>query len=233
MTLEYLVLFDIDGTLLWPDGAGRAAMQAALEQVYGTAGPIDAYRFGGRTDRQIVRDLMLEAGLAPEIIWARFDAFAQALADETRARLSNGRHHVRACTGGPELVAALDARHDVLPGLLTGNLETTARLKLAAAGYDPTLFRVGAFGGESTERSELAALAVHRAREQWAPFEGPRIVVVGDTPADIRCGEALGVRTIGVLTGWNSRAELEDAGADVIFDDLSDTAAVLTAMLVP
>ncbi|HQA68515.1 MAG TPA: haloacid dehalogenase-like hydrolase [Aggregatilineales bacterium] len=232
MTLRYLVLFDIDGTLLWPDRAGRDSMRAALERVYGTAGPIDSFPFAGRTDSAIVRDLMAAAGIAEDIVQARFDELAATLEDEMHTRLADGRHNIRACPGALALVEALDARDDVLLGLLTGNLEPTARIKLAAAGYDPDMFRVGAFGGESPVRADLVPLAVERARAlTGVDFRGKQIVVIGDTPEDVRCGEALGVQTVAVLTGWNTREELEAASPDVIFDDLTDTGAVIAAAL--
>lgn len=232
MTLRYLVLFDIDGTLLLPDGAGREAMRRALERVYGTAGPIDDFAFAGRTDSAIVHGLLVQAGVEEDVISAKFDALGAALEDEMRARLGDDRHRVRACPGAPALVEALDARDDVLLGLLTGNLRATAQLKLAAAGYDPGVFRVGAFGDVSKERADLVPVAVERARElTGVEFVGQQIVVIGDTPADVLCGEALGVRTLGVLTGWHDRAALEAVLPDVIFDDLTDTGAVLAAAL--
>ncbi len=234
MPLRYLVLLDIDGTLLWPDGAGRAAMVAALERVYGTAGPIDSYYLGGRTDLEAVHDLMRAAGLPPEVIEARYSAFAAAFSEELRRRLALGLHHIRPCPGGPELVGALLARPDTLTGLLTGNLKPTAALKLEAAGYSPADFRVAAFGGEAAERALLFKLAVERAaRLAGCDFPGQQVVVIGDTPADVQCGQPYGARAIAVLTGSHPRAELEAAGADFIFDDLADTQAVLEAIFAP
>jgi phosphoglycolate phosphatase len=122
----------------------------------------------------------------------------------------------------------------VLTGLLTGNFAATARLKLRAAGFDPDVFRTGAYGGDSVHRVELAALAVERARRLTGiTFQGGQIAVVGDTPSDVACGEALGARTVAVCTGWHNREELVKAGAEVLFDDLSDTEAVLAAIFGP
>lgn len=234
MTLRYLVLLDIDGTLLWPNGIGRDSMRAALERVYGTAGPIDGHPFAGRTDRAIVAALMRAAGLAPDAIWARFEDMARVMEEDLAHRITSRRYDVRPCPGAPELVDALARRADVLPGLLTGNFAATARLKLRAAGFDPDVFRLGAYGGDSGERPELAALAVERARRLTGiTFQGEQIVIVGDTPADVASGETLGARTIAVCTGWHSRAELEEARADALFDDLTETEAVLAAILDP
>ncbi len=232
MTLRYLVLFDVDGTLLWPDGSGRAAMLAALEQVYGTTGPVEDYYFGGLTDRRVVHDLMSASGFTPEAIESRFARLAAVLTEEFERRLAEGQHKVRPCPGGHELIGALSARPEVLLGLLTGNLQATAILKLKVAGYDPDSFRVGAFGSESTERSVLFRLAVERASALTGiDFQGKDVIVIGDTPADVLCGKPYNARSIAVLTGLHSRDELEAAGADAVFSDLSDTQAVLKAIL--
>lgn len=234
MPLKYLVLLDIDGTLLWPDGLGRAALLTALEHVYGTAGPIEDYYLGGRTDREVVRDLMHAAGLLPDAVEAGYAAFTAAFTEELRQRLALGLHHVRPCPGGPELVGALLTQPDALTGLLTGNLQPTAALKLEAAGYNPADFRIGAFGSEAADRAVLFRLAVERAALLAGhDFPGQQAVVIGDTPADVRCGQPHGARTITVLTGSHPRAELEAAGADFVFDNLSDTQAVLRAIFAP
>jgi phosphoglycolate phosphatase-like HAD superfamily hydrolase len=225
---QTLVLFDIDGTLLWSDGSGRAAMQQALTRVYGTAGPIDDYYFGGRTDREAVRDLMRAVGFKEEAIWRGFGQLEAALADELRSRLASGDHNVQPCPGASDLVARLEAHPQVIMGLLTGNMKTTAWIKLRAAGFDPALFLLGAYGSESTDRVELAELAVARATAlSGTTFQGEQIVIVGDTPADIACAQGVGGRSIAPLTGWHDAEELEAAGAWAILENLADTQYVL------
>lgn len=232
MTPGMLVLFDIDGTLLWADGAGRRAMREALIVVYGTAGPIDTTSFAGRTDRGVVHELMTAAGLAEEAIRAGFAAFSEAMEGTLNAALASGEHDVRACPGVADLVAALDVRPGVMLGLLTGNMANTARIKLARVGLPPEQFVVGAYGDDHEHRPELARLAIERGSAlAGRRFEGQQIVVIGDTPADVTCGAAYGVRTVGVLTGWHDRDALEKAGAGVIFDNLADTQAALQVIL--
>ena len=229
---QTLVLFDIDGTLLWSDGSGRAAMREALLRVYGSAGPIDEYYFGGRTDREAVRDLMEAAGFGSKDIWDRFGEMEAALAEELRGRLATGEHQVRPCPGALELVALLEAHPRIVMGLLTGNMKATAWIKLWAAGFDPALFLLGAYGSESTHRTELGKLAVARAQAiTGEPFAGDRVVVIGDTPADIACAQVVGGRSLVVLTGWHDADELSAAGADVILEDLSDVDGVLKLIL--
>ena len=116
-------------------------------------------------------------------------------------------------------------------GLLTGNLNTTAPVKLRAAGFDPALFHVGAYGSDAPSRDGLPAFAVERARAfAGVNFEGKRVVIVGDTVADVTCGLGIGARHIGVLTGPHTRERLEEHNPDYIFSDLSDTEAVLSAI---
>ena len=137
----------------------------------------------------------------------------------------------RLMAGAREIVEALDGRPGVLLGLLTGNLQTTARAKLAAFGLERH-FRFGAFGSDDRDRLKLPPIAVARA-EAIAGQRiglGPHVVIVGDTPRDVACSLAWGATAIGVATGSSSRRELLDAGAHVALEDLSDTAAVLAAL---
>ena len=230
-SLVKLVLFDIDGTILWSDGAGRRAMSDALTTVFGTIGD-PSYRYDGKTDRQIVRDLMRGAGHADEVIDERMGDLMARYLDGLRRELDTGGRHSELLPGIPELLDALEARDDVVLGLLTGNLEEGARAKLGAVGVDFARFRVNAFGSDHEHRPELPAVAQRRAREQLGVhLEGERIVVIGDTPADIECGRAIGARAIGVATGRYGVEELRAHRPVAVFENLADTAAVVEAIL--
>jgi phosphoglycolate phosphatase len=234
MPLTRLVLFDIDGTLLMPDGAGKASLVAALEQVYGTPGDAANYNLGGSLDRETVRILMSAAGIEEAIIWQRFEDVGRAMESSLRERISANLHNVQPVPGAPELVAALHMHDEVLLGLVTGNFRATALVKLEAAGYDPTLFQIGAFGHEAENRGDLPPLAVRRAKElSGIDFRGQQVVIIGDTTSDIRCGHGIGARSIALATGWVSREELAKAGPDYLFDDLADMEAVLRAIFAP
>jgi phosphoglycolate phosphatase-like HAD superfamily hydrolase len=225
-----LILFDIDGTILWSDGAGRRAMTAALTQVFGSAGPTD-YRYDGKTDPQIVRDLMRLEGHAEEAIDERMTPLMEHYLRGLEAELAEGLH-THLFEGVPELLDALEARDDIVLGLLTGNLRAGAALKLRSAGIDMSRFRIGAFGSDHHHRPELPAIAQRRAREELGlEIPGVSMVVIGDTPADIECGRAIGARAVGVATGRYSVAELAGHSPAAVFPNLADTAAVMRAIL--
>jgi phosphoglycolate phosphatase len=225
-----LVLFDIDGTILSSDGAAPRAFRRALETVFGTSGPVSGYSFAGRTDPQIARDLLTMAGLPEEHILNGlpdvWELYTTILAQEFRK--------VRATVypGVRELLDRLEhAREDAVLGLLTGNVAEGARLKLESAGIDFDRFRVGAFGSDHHDRRELPEVAIDRAeRALGHRFLGKSVVIIGDTPHDIACGEHLGVRTLAVATGSYSVEELTRCGPDVVFEDLSDIGAVWAAI---
>jgi phosphoglycolate phosphatase-like HAD superfamily hydrolase len=226
-----LVLFDIDGTILLTDGAGKRAIHRALIEVFGGTGPED-HRFDGKTDPQIVRELMRLAGHGDSHIDQRMSPLFERYVDYLHEELRTGSDGVRLMPGIRELLDALDARHDVILGLLTGNLEAGARAKLDSAGISPDRFRVGAYGSDHETRSELPAVAQRRVKEQLGiDIAGPDVVVIGDTPADLHCGRGIGARAIGVATGHYSVEELCQHDAAAVFADLSDTADVVRAVM--
>src|SRR6266513_2912009 len=155
--------------------------------VFGSPGN-PAYRYDGKTDKQIVRDVML--------------------------------------------LDALEAREDVVLGLLTGNVEPGARTKLTAAGINPDRFRINAFGSDHELRPELPAIAQRRANETLGlDIAGDRLVVIGDTPADIECGRSLGAKAIGVASGHYTVEQLQAHDPYAVFPSLKNTQQVLETIL--
>ncbi len=227
-----LILFDIDGTLLWPNGAGALAMQRALVEVYGTAGALDRIYMAGMTDRAIIHQALTGGGLAPAEISARWDAFTLTLARHMQVTVVE--RGVQVCPGAPELLEALSARADVLLGLATGNLANTAPIKLRAVGIDPALFRVGGYGSDDGDRNQLPTIAAQRAEALIGRrFGGRDIVVVGDTLADVACGRAAGARTVAVATGVLPIEALRGANPDAWLPNFSDLENAIQAILPP
>jgi phosphoglycolate phosphatase-like HAD superfamily hydrolase len=226
-----LILFDIDGTLLWTRGAAKRAFLQAMIQVYGTAGPIATHAFGGKTDPQIARELLRLAGFADTDIDAGLPALWMAYTRELRTELQSPLHETVVLPGVRDLVARLAAMTDVLVGLVTGNIAQGAALKLASASLDGR-FRLGAYGSDSEYREELPPVAVARARSlAGVEFRGRQIVVIGDTPADMTCGQSLDVHAVGVTTGTFDEGTLRAAGAHTVFPTLADTDTVVDALL--
>ncbi|HXE82219.1 MAG TPA: HAD family hydrolase [Gemmatimonadales bacterium] len=229
-----LILFDIDGTILWTDGAGRRAIHRALLDEMGTAGPIEGYRFDGKTDPQIVRELMELAGHPECNSEDRITAVCTRYVELLTAELAKPTQATRVYPGIQDLLAALEpyeAGGRALVGLLTGNVQHGAALKLRSAGLDFERFPVGAYGSDSHYRPNLPAIAARRAEQRTGrTFSGADIVIVGDTPDDVACARPMGARTVGVGTGYYTAAQLREAGATHAFDNLGDTAAVIRAL---
>lgn len=225
----HLVLFDIDGTLIHVNRAGRLVLAAALTELFGTAGPIESYGMAGKTDALIIRDLLGAAGFSPAEINGRLEAVYEEMA--WRAPAIFRRHNMVPCPGVPALLAALQERPDVLLGLLTGNNRLTAPLKLQAAGIDPALFSLGAYGCDHTDRNRLPSIALERVRALIGePVRPADMVVIGDTPADVICGRASGALSVAVASGRHSAETLASYHPDVLLNSLADTAAVVATV---
>jgi len=227
-----LVLFDIDGTILLSAGAGRRSIHAAIAGLDGVKEDLPAIRFDGKTDPQIVIELLTAAGhpspREPRVISAVLERYVGHLEGD----LAVNGHRSRLMPGIPQLLDALETEGGILLGLLTGNVEPGATLKLRAAGLDPSRFRVGAYGSDHPDRPCLPPIALKRAEPiVGRTMRGDEVVIIGDTPADVHCAASIGARTIGVATGGFSVEELEAAGADQVFQDLSQTPRALEAIL--
>jgi phosphoglycolate phosphatase len=224
-----LVLFDIDGTLVSAGGVSSRALARSLRDAFGTEGETATYDYSGKTDPQIVRDLMRGAGFGD----ADIDARMAAVLEDYRGRLAASLRpeHVVAKPGVPAVVAALAERTEVTLALLTGNLEPCARVKLEPVSLNAA-FPFGAFGSDHEDRYELPARAVARALEAtgWS-FTGKDVVIIGDSIHDVLCGRSLGVRAVAVATGKTSRERLAAEDPDALLDDLSDTDAAMRAIL--
>lgn len=218
-----LVLFDIDGTLVTPGGAGRRALLAAGTGLFGEAFSLAGLDPSGKLDPAIFDELV---ALHPQLdLRGRAEAFQHAYLDAMRREVLE----LRPLPGVPALLRRLARLPGVALGVLTGNVRTVARLKLEAAGLapagrDPFLVRV--HGDEADDRAALVPLALRRYREvRGGPPAG--LLLVGDTPRDVEAGRAHGVPVLAVATGrWPAEA-LATAGADRVVPDLRDPAPLL------
>jgi phosphoglycolate phosphatase len=254
-----LVLWDIDFTLVNAGGVGTRLYRVVFRTMFGTELP-GAADMAGRTDRAIVLDTLARAGIPePRKHLDQFLAKLAALAPtghelavrhsralpgaaaalDALAAFAPGRDGAgRAGTGhgqaeetGPSRGGVTDVR--VVQSVLTGNVRRLAEIKLGAVGLDANLdLETGAYGDSHEIRSELVHLARgNAARKYGRGFAGTATVLVGDTPLDVAAARATGARAVAVATGGTSAGKLAEAGADAVLPDLTDTAAVLSAIL--
>jgi phosphoglycolate phosphatase len=230
--MRKLILFDIDGTLVLTGGAGIRAMNRACEELVGHPHALEGIPVAGRTDRIILTDVVTRAGrtLDDGLLDRLRDRYIANLRQEieqpgrTQSFESLGpRGGVKAVMPGiRELLDVLMQRDDVFLGLLTGNFEAGARIKLEH--FDLwRYFRCGAFGDDAADRNALVPFALDRARACGLPELDPEhILVVGDTPHDVACARIVGATAVGVATGGFSVEQLRESGATVVFENFAD-----------
>ena len=230
--MRKLVLFDIDGTILLTAGAGRRAIVAALSAEVGRSDAFDRIRFDGKTDPQIVAEMLEAVGAENPREGERVARLCRAYVSHLEAELVRPTTRTTIMPGVTALLDRLEARDDVLLGLLTGNVEQGAALKLRSGGIDPARFRVGAYGSDAAHRPHLPAIAARRAEPYFGRVPtGSEVVIIGDTPADIHCGQGIAARAVAVATGGYSVSDLAACGPHAVFTDLSATDQVVDAIL--
>jgi phosphoglycolate phosphatase-like HAD superfamily hydrolase len=214
-----LVLFDIDGTLVLTGRAGVRGMNAAFQRLYGRPEALDGVSIAGRTDRAIVTDVL--AGLRVDVDDALIAGVREAYLRELSVEIHRPvAHWSGVLPGVGDLLEALERRDDVAIGLLTGNFEGGAAIKLGH--FDLwRRFRFGAYGDHHISRRDLVPVAIaEAARAGVGPIAARDVIVIGDTPLDIDCAVVHGARAVGVATGPFTRADLSAAGADFVVDTL-------------
>ncbi len=223
-----IALFDIDGTLLRAGGAGRRAVERALDDLLGKAHgtvSLESVEFAGRTDPWIVREALTHYGMAADegLIAEVLRLYVDYLPSELeRAEAFEVLPGVRA------LLETLTTRDGIYLGLGTGNTEGAAYAKLRRGELD-SFFEFGGFGSDHLERAELLRMGSERARAR-IPATEHRVVVIGDTPYDVCAARAIGAECIAVSTGWYDGAALEAAGANLVVADL-EVESVLDAII--
>ena len=230
-TVPKIIFFDLDGTMLRSQ-EGHVAFNEAILNTFGVPGDIRTIRPDGKTDPIILQEIFDAGG--HEVEWSPADlaAFSANLKECYTRAISEGPTRVRALPGVPELVRELSRLPDLCLGVVTGNMEVTARLKLQAAGVGEYI-GPGAFGSDSANRNDLPRIAM----ERWSahlnvPVEPRHCVIVGDTPRDLEAARSNGMKCLLVATGrYNPLEELRKLDADRLLPDFSDTRAAVDALL--
>lgn len=226
MSPKKLLLFDIDGTLLDPAGEGRGYFRHALTVAFGKAGPVDTFDMAGKTDWQIIEELMGLAGVDRADVAAKreevFADYARQVADHAPT------FKMRVLPGVLPLLARLRRMPEFDLGLVTGNVREAVPHKLRSVGIDPEQFVVGAFGSEHVDRNTLPGLAFERWVERVGePVQVEQALIIGDTPRDIACARHAGMKVFCVATGHHDYRGLAAHQPDYLLEDLTQTEAVL------
>jgi phosphoglycolate phosphatase-like HAD superfamily hydrolase len=222
-----LILFDIDGTLIDSGEAGSRALDIAFRELFSIQNAFDGVSMAGKTDIQIVKEgiskygLPSNNGIVPKII----DGYLKHLSIE----INNDLKHLK--PGIMEAIHAIKKNNgNFALGLLTGNIEKGARIKLEPFGLN-SHFQSGAFGSDHEDRNSLLPIAV----ERFITITGREIgfkdcIIIGDTPRDVYCAKPYGAKCIAVATGPYASQALQEAGADIVMQDLSDTRTFMSAI---
>ena len=212
-----LVLFDIDGTLVRTGGAGVKAFRKVFESVFGAVDGFEKLKFSGRTDVSLVREFFEVHGVP--CTTDNFERFFEYYVFWLDHILQQSK--VEVCPGVLDFIEqAREVPRPPVIGLLTGNIRLGAEIKLRAAGiWD--LFETGAFADDHEDRAEIARIAKERGAQLLGePLAGSEVLVIGDTPLDIRCGRAIGAKVLAVATGGSTLQEIEHHSPDWAVADL-------------
>jgi phosphoglycolate phosphatase-like HAD superfamily hydrolase len=225
-----IVLFDIDGTLIRTGRAGSRAMNRAFDDLFGIADAFDGIQMAGRTDKWILDDAAARAGV--DLSGGNFERFQRRYFERLAEALPEPAPEKGVLPGVQNLLETIDARDDIFVGLLTGNCEQGARLKLEH--FDLwKFFRGGAYGDDVADRNHLFDVALQRAEAcGWSRVPPQDVVIVGDTVLDVECARAAGARSVAVATGPSDVDTLRHNGADLVLRDLTDAETFLRFVFV-
>ena len=223
-----VLLFDIDGTLLLTNGGGSGALKRALEHEFGLPDACTRIEFSGRTDRSLLEEILTRNRLP--VTSDHFDrlrgCYTSLLPGVLRERGG------RVLPGAIDLLVQLAQRRDIVCHVMTGNLKETATLKLEHFGLRHYFAEI--FGGEHDSHRDDLARRTARAIDALHGASATRnMIVVGDTPADIRCGHAVGARVLAVCSGRHTRSELEAENPMSVHDDLTDLSTIVRLLTEP
>lgn len=214
---EVLTLFDIDGTLVRGARCHYYAFVESVKKFYGFEEDISGINYAGKTDPQILREVLELGGFTEEEIENSFKICQEYMVEYYLKNVN--KENVQALSGTSELLNELQ-KNKTFMGLVTGNLKPIAYAKLGKVGLDG-YFPFGGFGSDSADRSKLVKKALYLAKNKYG-YEGNSIFVIGDTPRDVHAAQVYKLKTIAVATGRYSVKDLESCGADFVFKDLND-----------
>ncbi|MEW6215435.1 MAG: HAD family hydrolase [Nitrospirota bacterium] len=212
-----LILFDIDGTLIDSGEAGTRSLNLVFKELFSIENAFHGISMAGKTDTQIMREGLMKHSISTN---SNLDAVINTYLKHLQNEINNDRKHIK--PGVYELLEKWSLIKNIRLGLLTGNLEPGARIKLEPFNLNK-YFPTGAFGSDDEDRNKLLPIAIRRFENLCHTKIGlDDCIVIGDTPRDVHCAKPYGVICIGVATGPYTLDALIDAGADYVVKDLSD-----------
>lgn len=232
---DKLILFDVDGTLVDAAGAGRRAMERAFHAVFRVDGfeRAASVEYAGRTDPTILDAVATALGVEPLAFREKKQILVESFICALRDEMGRPDEHRRVLPGVRPLLETLDSRSGVHLGLVTGNLEPGARIKLEAFGLN-RFFADGGFGSDDPDRGRIARIACRKLSEHSGVVFAPGdVTVVGDTHHDVACARTNGFRAVALDVGWVSREQLERSRPDVILSTLTDPDVLAALDLAP
>lgn len=217
-----VLLFDIDGTLLDSGGAGTRSLNIAFREVVGVENAFQGFSMAGKTDLQIIKEGLKMHGFGDEedLVNAIMGSYIEHLERLIKSSPKSLK------PGVTDLLEIL-SEDSVYLGLLTGNIEQGAYIKLGSFGIEH-YFKTGAFGSDNEDRNRLLPIAMERFRKMGLNLSYEDCIVIGDTPRDIECAHIHGARCVAVATGPYPLATLKDKGADVVLETLEERDAFLS-----
>lgn len=230
--MQRLVLFDIDETMISSDGAGRRAISRVLKQHYQILPHHLNIVMSGKTDPQILTEIMTAAELPMQEIHSAIPKVIDQYLDLLEEEIAASKYYI-VHDGVYVLLEAIASHPDMYLGLLTGNVERGARMKLDHFDLNKH-FELGAYGSDSANRLDLPAVAVERAKELFKiHFQPDEVVIIGDSVNDVYCAKGYKAKCIAVNTGKTSWDELKGTHPEYLFKSLSNTQEVMEAILAP
>ena len=216
--MKKLVLFDIDGTLIDPGGAGRRSLSNTLNELFAIRDAFAGIRMAGKTDIQIIKEGLSVHGISSHD--RNLPSILSVYLKHLKIEILNKKKHIN--PGVVELLDTLKTMDGCWLGLLTGNIERGARIKLGALGLNG-YFSVGAFGDDNENRNLLLPIAIEKFRKMTnININYDNCIVIGDTPSDVQCSKPYGAVSIAVSTGPYSYDSLLETDADYVLRDLSE-----------
>jgi phosphoglycolate phosphatase-like HAD superfamily hydrolase len=229
-----VLLWDIDGTLIRSvrSGAFKDYTVPMLEEVFGTAGCLPEMKVSGMTDLQIIGEALRHEGFTHDDIRDRIDHLRERYMEAMQKATANGEQFFEVLPGVREVLQAVNDHPRYHSGLLTGNIEPAAYLKMELVGLSEFFPLPGAFGDESHDRRDLPAFAAERIKSHLdIELEPHQFIVIGDTPNDIECARHFGARALAVNTGrFYSEDDIRACNPDALLPDFSNLDLVMQTL---